>query len=256
MTRARRPDTIERRRLLMALPSAGLTSALGCRSTEAPVSSEAGRGTVPAGEAVASDPLDLSDPVLDVFPLGFPWQTFDPFLFCVHHDDAYPAGNAAMGPAVSLEGRPIGRDFEGKEGWRMYHGDIVPGFPRHPHRGFETVTIARRGFIDHSDSLGATARYGHGDVQWMTAGAGIAHAEMFPLIKSDAPNPTELFQIWINLPSRSKFVEPHFSMLWNDSIPEASVVDTLGRRTTARVVAGQLAGRIAPSPPPASWAAR
>ena len=84
-------------------------------------------------------------PILAVAPLGFPWETADPFLFCVHHDDAYPAGNERMGPAASLAGRNIGQDFEGKDGWRMYHGDVVPGFPQHPHRGFETVTIVRKG---------------------------------------------------------------------------------------------------------------
>src|ERR1044072_3756148 len=101
--------------------------------------------------------------------LGFPWQTLDPFLACMHHDDKYPAGNEARAPpSSSLQGRNIGMAFEGKDGWRMYHGDVVPGFPQHPHRGFETVTIARRGFIDHSDSLGATARFGMGDVQWVS----------------------------------------------------------------------------------------
>ncbi len=117
------------------------------------------------------------DAVLNVNPLGFQWQTSDPFLFCVHHDDAYPAGDERMGPAASLAGRDIGQDFEGKDGWRMYHGDVVPGFPQHPHRGFETVTIVRRGLIDHSDSLGAVARFGHGDVQWLTTGKGVVHSE-------------------------------------------------------------------------------
>src|SRR5688500_9313261 len=137
----------------------------------------------------------MSEPILRVFPLGMPWQTFDPFLFCVHHDDAYPAGNEQLGPAASLAGRKLGMDFEGVDGWRMYHGQNVPGFPQHPHRGFETVTVVRRGFIDHADSLGATARYGAGDTQWLTAGAGIVHAEMFPLLERGSPNPLELFQI-------------------------------------------------------------
>jgi hypothetical protein len=57
----------------------------------------------------------------------------------------------------------------------MYHGRSVPGFPSHPHRGFETVTIVRKGLIDHSDSLGARARFGQGDVQWLTAGQGVVH---------------------------------------------------------------------------------
>src|ERR1700746_3896443 len=162
-------------------------------------------------------------PILETIALGFPWATADPFLFCVHHDDAYPRANDHMGPAASLAGRELGMDFAGKDGWRMYHGEVVPGFPQHPHRGFETVTIVRRGLIDHSDSLGATARFGGGDVQWLTAGRGvrpgatacfgsgyvewltagkgIVHCEMFPLLDREGENVTELFQIWLNLPA-------------------------------------------------------
>ena len=84
----------------------------------------------------------------------------------------YPAGNGQFGPdPATLEGREIGNDFEPLDGWRMYHGSEVPGFPHHPHRGFETVTIVRQGLIDHSDSLGAIARFGRGDTQWLTAGS-------------------------------------------------------------------------------------
>ncbi|HTE53725.1 MAG TPA: pirin family protein [Kofleriaceae bacterium] len=191
------------------------------------------------------------DVVLKVRPLGFPWETADPFLFCVHHDDAYPAGNDVMGPAASLAGRAIGQDFAGVDGWRMYHGSQVPGFPQHPHRGFETVTLARRGYIDHSDSLGATARFGRGDVQWMTAGRGVVHSEMFPLLDRERPNPVELFQIWLNLPRADKLVDPHFAMLWNSDIPTVTAPGVI-----VRVVAGRLGDAAAPPPPPRSWAAR
>lgn len=199
----------------------------------------------------------MSSPVLDVAPLGFPWVTADPFLFCVHHDDAYPAGDERMGlPPEKLRGRNLGQDFEVKDGFRMYHGEVVPGFPQHPHRGFETVTIVRRGYIDHSDSLGAAARFGRGDVQWLTAGGGICHAEMFPLLEKDAPNPVELFQIWLNLPAEDKMVPAHFSMLWGHTLPEIEHVDEGGKRTKVTVVAGELGGKTPPSPPPRSWAKR
>jgi redox-sensitive bicupin YhaK (pirin superfamily) len=192
-----------------------------------------------------------TSPVLQVVPLGFPWQTVDPFLFCAWHDDAYPKGDASMAPAASLAGREIGSDFSRKDGWSMYHGESVPGFPAHPHRGFETVTIVRKGLIDHSDSLGAKARFGGGDVQWVTAGSGIVHSEMFPLLKQDADNPLELFQIWLNLPARNKMAKPHFTMFWDGQVPrhrEAGV--------EVAVIAGALGDVKAPAPPPESWAAQ
>ena len=195
-----------------------------------------------------------ADPVLGVKPLGFPWQTPDPFLFCVHHDDQYPAGNEVLGPATSLAGRDLGQDFAGVDGWRMYHGARVPGFPQHPHRGFETVTIVRQGLLDHSDSLGATARFGGGDVQWLTAGNGILHSEMFPLLDRERANPRELFQIWVNLPSYHKRVEPHFSMLWGSTLPRATLLDEQGRATEVQLIAGRLGALVAPPPPPKSWA--
>ncbi len=192
--------------------------------------------------------------VLQQFPIGLQWPTVDPFLFCVHHVDEYPAGNGAFGPdAKALVGRNMGQDFEGIDGWRMYHGQTVPGFPQHPHRGFETVTFVRRGLIDHSDSLGAAARYGNGDVQWLTAGSGIVHAEMFPLLDEAGPNTCELFQIWVNLPAADKTADPYFSMLWHEDLPRFCVNDG---RVALTVVAGPLAGHVPPSPPPSSYAAR
>jgi quercetin 2,3-dioxygenase len=194
--------------------------------------------------------------VLQTVPLGMQWPTIDPFLFCVHHRDDYPAGNLDLGPDAPLDGRMIGQDFEGVDGWRMYHGQEVPGFPQHPHRGFETVTYVRSGLIDHSDSIGASARFGRGDVQWLTAGSGIVHSETFPLVDRSGPNPLELFQIWINLPSEDKLVDPYFSMFWDSRIPRVRVDSGGGPSAEITVIAGAIEGVSPPAPPPHSWASR
>lgn len=196
----------------------------------------------------------MSDSI-HIQPIGFQWETQDPFLFCAFHHDDYPAGNADMGPAASLAGRNIGQDFEGRDGWRMYHGEKVPGFPAHPHRGFETVTIATKGLIDHSDSLGAAGRFGNGDVQWMTAGSGVQHSEMFPLLNTEGRNPMELFQIWLNLPARSKMARPHFLMHWSEDIPVVDHTDASGKHTRIKLISGRHDGIAALSPAPDSWAA-
>lgn len=193
--------------------------------------------------------------IINIKPLGFFWETSNPFLFCVHHQDFYPAGNEQMGPAVSLNGRNLGQDFTIKDGWRMYHGESIPGFPAHPHRGFETVTAVLKGIVDHSDSHGASGRYGDGDVQWMTAGSGLQHSEMFPLLNESEPNPLELFQIWLNLPKKNKFVPPHFTMLWSESIPRYKEKDVRGKQIEVTVIAGNIGDVIAPTPAPDSWAA-
>jgi hypothetical protein len=252
--------TLNRRALLLGGTSVGLGSALACQSGPAPgaqIAVEPNRVSAAADRLAQARTTTAEAAALELVPLGAPpWKTFDPFLFCVHHKDDYPAGNAALGPTASLAGRSIGQDFGGKDGWNMYHGDVVPGFPRHPHRGFETVTVTRKGYVDHSDSLGATARYGEGDVQWMTAGSGIVHAEMFPLLDERAQNPAELFQIWLNLPARSKFARPHFSMFWHTSIPRRQFMDGAGRATHVTLIAGGLDGLEAPAPPPDSWASQ
>lgn len=208
------------------------------------------------GPAERQIPAADPESVLGTAPLGAQWPTLDPFLFCVHHEDAYPIGNTALGPAVSLAGRQLGRDFAGKDGFSMYHGEVVPGFPQHPHRGFETVTVVRRGLVDHSDSLEAAARYGAGDVQWLTAGRGISHSEMFPLLSRSAPNPLELFQIWLNLPKADKFAVPHFSMLWKPQVPRITLRDGAHKAVQITVIAGKYGDATGAAPPPNSWAAR
>lgn len=183
--------------------------------------------------------------------MGFPWHTFDPFLFCAHHQDVYPPGNGRLGidPAY-LGQRVLGSDFEKRDGFRMYHGKNIPGFPYHPHCGFETITLVTEGYIDHSDSLGAAARFGQGDVQWMTAGSGVQHSEMFPLRHTDKENRLELFQLWLNLPARSKQVEAHFDMIWSESVPQWTANGVF-----TRLIFGELEGHVQRQCPPNSWAA-
>ncbi|WP_396596345.1 pirin family protein [Dokdonia sp. R86516] len=193
--------------------------------------------------------------IIKIKQLGFQWETQDPFLFCAYHLDNYPKGNEQLGPAASLQGRNLGMDFEPHpEGWNMYHGTTVPGFPAHPHRGFETVTIVEQGLADHSDSLGAAGRFGNGDVQWMTAGKGVQHSEMFPLLNDDKENPLLLFQLWLNLPKKNKLVDPHFKMLWNEDIPIHNSQDDYGKSTSIKLISGDYNDVKAPDAAPDSWA--
>jgi len=188
--------------------------------------------------------------------IGFQWEMENPFLFCAHHQDAYPKGNEDQGiDRDQLQGRNIGSDFVIKDGYRMYHGQEVPGFPVHPHRGFETVTVVTEGFVDHFDSLGSKGRYGQGDVQWLTTGKGCQHAEMFPLIDGEKANPLELFQIWLNLPAKNKFADPAYKMFWSEDIPVAREVSKDGKTTTVTVIAGSFQDKKAIPPAPDSWAA-
>lgn len=225
---------------------------------------------------------------------GGPLTTLDPFLFCVYHKDNYPRG----GPNMEVVGRRgNGQDFNQTAPYRFYHGETVPGFPQHPHRGFETITATIDGIIDHADSAGNAGRYGKGDLQcvvaarasaagpaapqqaltppsilwrarasssiirrsrtrpparrWLTAGAGVCHSEMFPLVETEKPNPTRFFQIWLNLPRKSKMAPPAFVMHWANDIPKWRSEDGLAGAT---VWAGSLFGLQALPPTPKSWA--
>ena len=195
-----------------------------------------------------------SNSIISIKPLGFMWPVKDPFLFCAHHLDQFPVGNDDMGPDASLKGRELGQDFTIKDGWRMYHGETVPGFPSHPHRGFETITIVKAGLVDHADSYGQAGRYGNGDVQWMTAGEGLQHSEMFPLLNRKGENPAELFQVWLNLPKAMKLVKPNFKMLWSEDIPVYKYTDSSGKVTEINVIAGKIDKITSPLPAPDSWA--
>ena len=196
----------------------------------------------------------MTSAIIDVaaLPTSGPYPTLDPFLFCVFHVDEYPADPSGGQMEFLTSGN--GADFDPKAPYRMYHGDHVPGFPQHPHRGFETITATVHGLVDHADSLGNAGRYGEGDVQWMTAGKGIVHGEMFPLVHHDKPNHTKFFQIWLNLPRAKKMVDPNFVMFWSQDVPKWESADGLASVT---VWAGDYFGKGGAQniPPPDSWAA-
>ncbi len=196
----------------------------------------------------------MKNSIIDSGKIGFRLPVKSPYIITAHHLDHYPEGNEQMGPVKFLKNQSIGNDFDLDAPWRMYYGDIVPGFPVHPHRGFETVTIVEQGFVDHTDSLGGAGRYGEGDVQWLMAGKGVQHCEMFPLVHEDRNNTMELFQIWLNLPSKNKMGEPHYKMLWNEDIPIVKEIDDNNKATEIKVVAGDYKEVKALDPTPESWA--
>lgn len=179
----------------------------------------------------------------------------NPFIVAMYHLDHFPSGNGTLGPSVR---RPVrtGGDMDMQADWRMYYGQKVPGFPAHPHRGFETVTVVVRGTVDHTDGLGSKGRYENGDVQWMTAGSGLQHAEMFPLRRTDQENPLELFQIWLSLDQANRMTSPDYKMLWREEIPVIRQEDEKGNGLRITVIAGEVDGQRPPMPTQASWAAR
>ncbi|MCG6534105.1 MAG: pirin family protein [Syntrophales bacterium LBB04] len=115
----------------------------------------------------------------------------------------------------------------------------IKGFPWHPHRGIETVTYVLQGDVEHGDSLGNKGIIGSGDVQWMTAGNGIIHQEM---PKGDGTGKMYGFQLWTNLPSRKKMMNPRYRDVKDKQIPEIKLTNG----TTIRVISGQVSGMQGP----------
>jgi redox-sensitive bicupin YhaK (pirin superfamily) len=133
-------------------------------------------------------------------------------------------------------------DYAGPE---HFAPTIAPrGVGVHPHRGFETVTIVYQGELEHRDSTGNSGHIGPGDVQWMTAGAGILHEEFHAHDFTRAGGTLEMVQLWVNLPAKDKMTAPRYQTLLRKDIPSVSLPDEAG---SLRVIAGAFQGKVGPA---------
>ncbi len=114
------------------------------------------------------------------------------------------------------------------------------GVGLHPHRGFETVTIVYQGEVAHHDTTGSGGLIGPGDVQWMTAGAGLMHEEYHGDRFAETGGTLEMVQLWVNLPARDKWVDSAYRAITADDIPVMDLPDGAG---SLRVIAGAYGGR-------------
>lgn len=182
--------------------------------------------------------------------LGMHWDVEDPFLFVSHHEDDYPRGNRQQAPPLhEISGRNLGRDYQLRMGFRMYHGKVVPGFPMHAHWGYETITVATKGLVDHFDTEGIQGRFGHGDAQYVSASSKYEHCEMYPLVNQSDRNPNDITQIMVNLPLEMKNQPNEVRTVWKHEIPIAT-----GDGWRAEVYCGRFGGRSFESPNRTSYA--
>jgi redox-sensitive bicupin YhaK (pirin superfamily) len=122
--------------------------------------------------------------------------------------------------------------------------DKARGVGWHPHRGFETVTVVLDGEVDHEDTAGNGGRIGSGDVQWMTAGAGLLHKEMHSPEFTRRGGRFQALQLWVNLPAKSKMTPPHYQTLLARDVPLVSLPQGGG---SVRVIAGEFGGAKGPA---------
>lgn len=143
---------------------------------------------------------------------------------------AHLAFTAAISPFLMFD-YAAPREFEATEEKR--------GVGPHPHRGFETVTIALQGEVEHGDSVGNRGVIGPGDVQWMTAASGIIHEEFLSTEFLKRGGTLEMVQLWVNLPAKDKMTAPKYQPILSGDIPVVQLPDTAG---TVRVIAGDFSG--------------
>lgn len=122
--------------------------------------------------------------------------------------------------------------------------DHPPGVGSHPHRGFETVTIVYKGEVEHRDSTGKGGVIGPGDVQWMTAGAGILHEEFHSEAFTRSGGTLEMVQLWVNLPAKDKMAPPGYQAIVSNDIPAVALPNDAG---SLRVIAGDYDGHAGPA---------
>jgi redox-sensitive bicupin YhaK (pirin superfamily) len=144
----------------------------------------------------------------------------------------------ALQRAIGTQGLRMIDPFLLLDEFKSEHADdYIKGFPDHPHRGFETVTVMLQGAMEHRDSVGNRGLLGPGSVQWMTAGRGLVHSEM-PQQREGA---MWGFQLWVNLPARLKMTAPRYQDVAPAAVPETDVADA-----RVRVLAGEIAGTEGP----------
>ena len=156
--------------------------------------------------------------------------------------DGFPVRNLFPSNGVGAEINPfLMLDYAGP---KVFEPASEPrGVDEHPHRGFETVTIAYQGSVDHRDSAGNAGTIHPGDVQWMTAASGVVHEEKHGQAFTEAGGTFEMVQLWVNLPAAFKMSKPRYQGITSAEIPEVAA----GTGVIARVIAGELGGTQGPA---------
>ena len=155
--------------------------------------------------------------------------------------DGFPVRTVFPSPGVRELSPFLMLDYAGPA--RFEPSNRPRGVEEHPHRGFETVTIAYQGSVDHRDSGGNSGTISPGDVQWMTAASGVVHEEKHGKEFTAKGGDFEMVQLWVNLPAAHKMSKPRYQGLLNAAIPRVD----LGPGAYARIIAGELKGVKGPA---------
>lgn len=156
--------------------------------------------------------------------------------------DGFPVRNLFPSNGINSEINPfLMLDYAGPSHFEP--SKRIHGVGQHPHRGFETVTIAYQGSVSHRDSAGNSGTIYPGDVQWMTAASGVVHEEMHAQEFAEKGGTFEMVQLWVNLPKAAKMSAPSYQGITKDEIPTV----TLGTSGQARIIAGELDGVRGPA---------